>query len=259
MKAKYLYLVIFSLLILSACNSNSKKEKQPDPKTKETTEVKKAKKPVTPEQPYVYGIDISAYQGNETDVINAHKDTLGFVFCKATQGAYFTDPKFKDNWPQIKKDGFIRGAYHFYMAQNDPVLQAKLFATTVGKLEPTDLPPVIDFEGGGMDASKTVEETVSGLIVFIETLEKELGKRPMIYTDIPTADKYLVDAKFSAYALWIANYTNAPQPDLPNTWKSAGWTFWQRDADYKLDNFTDDSDVFNGDITKLKDFIANYQ
>jgi len=240
------------MIVLYSCNTKQAKETKPAVK-KEIPKV-----PVKKEAPYVYGVDISSYQGKEVDFINAHKDSLGFVICKATQGAFGTDPKFDENWSKIKTDGFIRGTYHFYVSTDNPEAQAKHFVSVVKSMEKTDIPPVVDFEMGGIDTKLPPEEVSKGLVVFIKTVEKLLGRKMMIYTDIPTADEYLRDEKFSAYALWIANYVPKSQPDLPFVWKNTGWTFWQKDADYKIDNFTNDSDVFNGDISKLKEFISTY-
>jgi len=255
MKTKTILLLFFALIVVSACNSSKKKE----PKPKETVAKSKPVKPIAQEPAYVYGIDISSYQGDEADVLNISKDTLGFVFCKATQGANITDPDFANNWSQIKKDGFVRGAYHFYESRDNPVLQARHFTATIRRLESTDLPPVVDFEGEGIDKSQSVEQIQEGLNTFIATLEQELGRKPIIYTDIPTANTYLKNAKYAEYALWIANYTNKSQPDLPITWQQKGWTFWQRTDDYKLGNFTNDGDVFNGNKTQLIEFIQTYR
>lgn len=255
MKLKHLTIVILAVITLQSCKKEAKKEPV---KTAEKKEVVVKKKKVV-EQPFVYGIDISSYQGDEDKFINAHKDSLGFVICKATQGAYFTDPDFTKNWPKIKEDGFVRGTYHFYMAKDDATTQANHFANTIATIEDTDLPPVIDFEGGGMDKSQSVKQTQDNLLTFIKVLESKVKRKPMIYTDIPTANHYLNDPRFAEYALWIAVYNGKSTPDLPITWKNKGWVLWQRDADYKIDNFTDDSDVFNGDITKLKDFVKTYK
>ena len=254
MKLKHLTIVILAIITLQSCKKEAKKEPV---KTAEKKEVVTKKKKVV-EQPFVYGIDISSYQGDEDKFISAHKDSLGFVICKATQGAYFTDPDFNKNWPKIKKDGFVRGTYHFYMSKDNPTTQAEHFAATINSMEETDLAPIVDFESGGIDKSQSVEVVKNGLITFIKALESKLKRKPMIYTDIPTANQYLKDPQFAEYALWIAVYNGKSTPDLPITWEKKDWVLWQRDADYKIDNFTDDSDVFNGDITKLKDFIANY-
>lgn len=258
MKATQLLLVLLAITFLYSCDNKSSQETKTSIVKKDSSKKETPKKIEKKEAPFVYGIDISNYQGNEVNFINTHKDSLGFVFCKATQGDYYVDPKFQENWTKIKEDGFIRGTYHFYMSKNEPQAQAEHFAKTIKGIEKTDIAPVIDFEGGGIDSKQSVAEVMNGLLTFISVLEKQLGRKPMIYTDIPTADKYLRDERFSSYALWIANYVKKDHPDLPITWNKIGWTFWQRNADYKIDDFTDDSDVFNGSMTKLQAFIQNY-
>ena len=257
MKTKNILLVCLSIFIFYSCNTGTKKSKEniieKPVEKKDTTAVTKK------EAPFVYGIDVSSYQGDETELINSKKDSIGFIFCKATEGITYLDPKFEENWIQIKADGFIRGTYHFYRSADDPIEQAKFFAKTIETITDSDLAPVVDFEGGGIDQSQSVEVIQKDLDRFLQALEKQLGRKPIIYTNIPIADKYLNDSKYTSYALWIANYVKKDQPDLPITWKDKGWTFWQRNATYKLDNFTDDSDVFNGDLSKLKSFIVEYK
>jgi len=252
MKSKYLALFLLTMVFLYSCDVKSSKE------TKPTVEKETPKKPEKKEAPFVYGIDISQYQGNEIDLLNSKKDSIGFIICKATQGSFYVDPRFAKNWSSIKEKGFIRGTYHFYMSNNDPIKQAEHFANTINSIEDTDIPPIVDFEMGGIDSKQAIEEVAKGLTLFIETLEKKLGRKPMIYTDIPTADKYLRDEAFASYPLWVANYVKKPQPDLPFTWRNAGWTFWQRNSDYKIGSINNDFDIYNGDISKLKDFIKNY-
>ena len=256
MKIKHLTIITLAIFAFQSCKKDAKKEVTKEA-TKKEAPVKKKKK--VKEQPFVYGVDISSYQGDEVDLINKHKDSLGFVICKASQGVFLTDPKFQQNWSKIKSDGFIRGAYHFYMSNNDPTDQANYFANVISSIEATDLPPIVDFESGGIDKSQSIDSVSTGLITFIHALEEKLNRKPMIYTDIPTADKYLNDPVFADYALWIAVYNGKSTPDLPSTWAKKGWTLWQRDATYKIVNFTNDSDVFNGDITRMKDFIKSYK
>ncbi|MBL4604117.1 MAG: hypothetical protein JKY02_00165, partial [Flavobacteriaceae bacterium] len=163
MKLKHVTFILLGVLILQSCTKKPKKE------VAKTTEKKEApvKKKKVVEQPFVYGIDISSYQGDEVNFINTHKDSLGFVICKATQGAYFTDPNFHTNWPKIKKDGFIRGTYHFYMSKDNPITQANHFVETISSIENTDLAPIVDFENGGIDNSQSVKAVQNGLITFI--------------------------------------------------------------------------------------------
>jgi|TARA_B110000908_G_scaffold156525_1_gene195773 lysozyme len=207
--------------------------------------------------PFVYGIDISHHQNNEIDFISKTLDSLSFVICKATEGVTYTDPLFLKNWKTIKARGFIRGAYHFYHSNDDPIAQATHFMNTITNLENTDIPPIIDFEGGGIDTSQSVEEIQSALKIFLNEVQKKSKRTPIIYTDLNTGNKYLNSSYFSDYPLWIANYNGKKSPDLPDAWKKRGWFIWQRTSTYKLDSQNNDFDIFDGSLSAFKEFISN--
>ena len=206
----------------------------------------------------VYGIDISHFQGNELEYLDKHGDSLTFIFCKATEGINYTDPQFKRNWKLIREKGFIRGSYHFYHSKDDPVIQAKFYAQTIDDLLADDLPPVVDFEGYGIDEKTSVEKTATDLLTFLVHLESQTKRRPMIYTNERIASKYLRHSTFADYALWIAEYNGKAQPDLPHTWEKKGWTFWQKSSSYSIDQMKNDFDVFDGDHVALTNFIKSY-
>lgn len=206
---------------------------------------------------YVYGIDISHHQNDEVDFIVQHKDSIQFVFCKATEGLTFIDPKFNKNWSTLKEHGVLRGAYHFFKSKDDPKKQATFFLNTISTSEKTDIPPVLDFEEGGIDPSQSVNQVQADVKVFLEEIENKLGCTPIIYTDVRTANKYLDDPHFSNYPLWIANYIKGSAPHLPRTWKDKGWVFWQKTSTYQLDGQNNDLDIFDGSYKNLKSFIKN--
>ncbi|MBC8753357.1 hypothetical protein H2O64_01660 [Kordia sp. YSTF-M3] len=249
-----LYIVL--VLCLLGCEKTKKEEVQKEAEAVENeavpTKVEKKKMPS-----FVYGIDISMFQGNEMNTLSKQKDSLDFIICKATEGVTYTDPKFSYNWKTIKEKSFVRGAYHFYRSEDDPISQAANFLNAIATIDPTDLPPIIDFEEAGIDASQSVPDVQSNLKIFINEIEKKLKRTPIIYTDIPVGNKYLNDASFAKYPLWIANYDGKETPDLPDTWKEKGWKMWQKSDHYKTDGTTDDFDVFNGSLQDLKGFIKN--
>ncbi|MDC1162522.1 GH25 family lysozyme, partial [Tenacibaculum sp.] len=185
------------------------------------------------------------------------KDSLNFIICKATEGITYTDPKFRFNWKMIKEKGFVRGAYHFYRSQDNPIAQAGNYLKAIENIEESDLPPIIDFEGGGIDKTIPIDKVKSTLLVFLNKIEESSNRIPIIYTNINIGNLYLNSNEFAKYPLWIANYTNNKKPNLPITWKKNGWVFWQKSESYVIDDITDDFDVFNGNITELKKFIAS--
>jgi lysozyme len=203
-----------------------------------------------------YGIDVSKYQGNiVSDIIN--KDGLSFVICKATEGETYTDPDFANNWEAIRKKNLRRGAYHFYHSDDDPVKQAQFFVQTLQGLANTDISPILDIEGGGINGSISVVNLQNDLLQFLTQVEQQSKRRPVIYTGLDFANKYLSNSVFTRYPLWIAEYSGNARPELPQVWKEKGYIIWQRSPAYTIDSDTTDFDVFNGNKGSLYRFIQD--
>ena len=76
-----------------------------------------------PTGPVVQGVDVSHYDGT-IDWVKAHASGIDFAFMKATESTDFIDPNFATNWQAAAAAGVIRGAYHFFRPEVDPVAQA---------------------------------------------------------------------------------------------------------------------------------------
>ena len=97
-----------------------------------------------------FGFDISHYQRKEDiqwDSLSIGNRTipLQFVVLRACMGNRKLDKNFDHFWETAKQHNLIRGAYHFYRPDEDPVMQANSFLS-VAKLESGDLPPILDIE-----------------------------------------------------------------------------------------------------------------
>ncbi|MCL9807090.1 hypothetical protein NAT51_16260 [Flavobacterium amniphilum] len=194
----------------------------------------------------IAGIDVSHFQGNEIDYLNSSSNQLKFVICKATEGVTYTDPDFANNWKMIKQQGFVRGAYHFYHCADDPTQQANFFLSTLGTLESTDFPPIVDFEENSIDQGCNKSTIQQNLLTFLSILQQKTGRTPILYTDNNIGNSEITDPVFANYPLWIADYNQGTAPSVPTVWKEKSWTIWQKTASYSLGSFTNDYDVFNG-------------
>lgn len=204
------------------------------------------------------GIDISKFQGHEINQISTNNTDLSFVICKATEGITYTDPDFKNNWRAITPQGFIKGAYHFYKGNDAPEPQARNFITALGDLPRDAFSPIVDFEEGSIIGMQPKQQVISELLTFLNILEQQYNRVPMIYTDVNIGNSYLTDPRFAKYPLWIANYTAARTPIIPGAWKGTEWVLWQQSDNYKIGDTANDYDLFNGDLEQLQDFIANH-
>jgi lysozyme len=170
-----------------------------------------------------HGIDVSHHSGS-VDWTKVKAGGYMFAFAKATEGMDDKDPMFDSHWPAIKKAGMIRGAYHFYVTEDDPLEQAGFFTQNV-ILEKGDLAPVVDIELLGKDTQKGL---VSRLQTFLNALEKHYGIKPIIYTDTGFWNANM-DDKFGGYPLWLADY-DVQSPTLPRGWKTYHLWQWKGDA-----------------------------
>jgi lysozyme len=195
--------------------------------------------------PGLTGIDVSHFQGH-VDWMAVKAAGCAFAFAKATEGAGVSDPFFAANWAGMKAAGLMRGAYHFYRAQQDAAQQAAHFLSNV-QFEAGDLPPVLDIE---VNDGVTGATLVGGVQTWLDAVEPVAGASPIIYTNTPFWDAHFND-QFSQYPLWIAHYGPAPQP-LPVGWTV--WTFWQYSQSLTIAGVGGpaDHDYFNGPLTQLQ-------
>ena len=194
----------------------------------------------------VHGIDISHYQGNVNwkmlEQTRQGQFPIQFIFMKATEGGDYPDKRFVANFDSAKAHGFIRGAYHFYNPKTDANKQADFFINTV-KLEPGDLPPVLDIETKGKD----IEKLQVDLKLWLRRVENHYGVKPIIYASYKFKTKYLNDSVFNSYPYWIAHYY------VDSVQYKGDWKFWQHTDVGTLPGIEEqvDLNIFNGDMEGL--------
>lgn len=194
------------------------------------------------------GLDVSNYQGefNWSSVPG-----LSFGIYRMTQGlgenTNSPDPDAAWNNEQIRAQGLVRGAYHFF----DPTLsgqaQAEYFVTEHSKigLDESDM-MWLDHETYG--ASPVA--TSAAAQAFMAELDKLVPNNPRgVYTYISFATEGNC-AGLGDWPLWLA-YPASSAPMPPPPW--ANWTFWQ----WGLRNGVD-TDAFNGTATQLQAWVASY-
>jgi GH25 family lysozyme M1 (1,4-beta-N-acetylmuramidase) len=203
--------------------------------------------------PQLPGIDISSYQGNiNWSNVAPHID---FVYAKATEGTYYTNPYFYNQYVGPYKAGLIRGAYHFAIPNNSSgQTQANYFIKHGGgwSSDGKTLPGALDIEYnpyGSECYGLTRSQMVSWLRNFVNQYAYREHVYPVIYS---TTDWWSTctgnNSGFgSKDPLWIANYSASHGGTLPHGWRF--YTFWQYRSSGSLPG---DQDVFNGAYKQLK-------
>ena len=197
----------------------------------------------------VHGIDVSHYQGDiDWKMLGQTRQgqfPIQFIFMKATEGGDYTDDRFAANFDSARVHGFVRGAYHFYNPKTDANKQADFFIQSV-KLEPGDLPPVLDIEKKGKDIKKLQAD----LKVWLRKVENHYGVKPIIYASYKFKTRYLNDSVFNTYPYWIAHYY------VDSVRYEGDWRFWQHTDVGTLPGIDEkvDLNVFNGSKNELDAF-----
>ena len=199
----------------------------------------------------IHGIDVSIFQQTvywpgvkqmqEKDV------KIGFVFIKATEGLLNTDRQFKRNWQKAKEANIPRGAYHFFLATKDGKAQANNFIKRV-KLEPGDLPPVLDIEQlNGTTSTELRKEAMEWLSI----VENHYKVKPIIYTNVDFYKRHL-GTEFDNYPLWVAHYYVQKEPRI-----NRGWLFWQHNDQGNVNGIVSkvDFNVFSGDSIQFRNML----
>lgn len=180
------------------------------------------------------GIDVSAHSG-AVDWSKLQAAGHTFAFVKATEGDDFKDEAFDGHWTRLKETGLIRGAYHFYVTEDDPAVQADFFIQHV-RLEPGDLAPVVDIETVGHDTPPGLTDRFK---VWLQKVEAHYGVRPIIYTTASFWNQHL-STGFGDYPLWVAEY-DVEAPKLPEGWPA--WHLWQWQGDATIDGVEHGADL----------------
>jgi GH25 family lysozyme M1 (1,4-beta-N-acetylmuramidase) len=197
------------------------------------------------------GIDVSHWQGtiNWPSVAAAG---IKFAFCKCSEGTTYVDPKFSTNWPAIKANNIIRGAYHFARFMNDPIAECRHFVSTLKPVS-GDLPPVVDVEGRD-NAGFTGTHIKNWLQRFCAELKKKTGRPGIIYTGFYYwRDEAGNSPNNWGFPLWHAQYAASPTlGDSYLAWPN-GWSFWQYTSTGSVSGITGnvDRDHFRGTVTAL--------
>lgn len=186
----------------------------------------------------IQGIDVSGHQG-DVDWRYWWDQGKRFAYVKATEGTYFTNPRYDQQYTGSAAVGMRRGAYHFAIPNDSSgAAQAEFFVAEGGgwTRDGTTLPGAIDLEPNPNDPvdgtndcyGMSKAQLTAWIGEFIDTYRRLTGRFPVIYTVTSWWSLCVGSADFGETSpLWIARWASQVGP-LPAGWSS--WTFWQHNT-----------------------------
>lgn len=172
------------------------------------------------------GIDVSSYQpADNWTVIRGFG--VAKAYCKATEGATWTDPTYFSHMNGARGAGIQPGAYHFWRPNDLPDVQARWFCKQAG-WNPEWMRPALDLEV--LAPNQTVADALAAINVWLETVSAFVGGPCRIYTNLSTWRALGNPTNYSQHDLWIAypvEAGNTATPPAIGGWAAGGWTGWQ--------------------------------
>ena len=204
------------------------------------------------------GMDVSGHQGN-VNWSSAWANGARFAYIKATEGTYYTNPYFAQQYNGSFTIGMIRGSYHFARPDTTTgATQADYFIAHGGgwSADGKTLPGALDIEYnpyGTTCYGLSQAAMRSWVASFLNRYHTRTTRWPTIYT---TTDWWTTcTGNYAGFAandpLWIARYSTTVGT-LPAGWGT--YSFWQWAAAGTLPG---DQDVWNGTLARLTVLACN--
>ncbi|MEV6105225.1 lysozyme [Streptomyces sp. NPDC051940] len=204
-------------------------------------------------QATVEGVDVSSHQGNVA-WSTLWNSGVRWAYVKATEGNYYTNPYFAQQYNGSYNIGMIRGSYHFATPNDSSGYnQANYFVDHGGGWsgDGKTLPGALDIEYNPYGATcygKTQSAMVTWIRDFINQYKARTGRWAVIYTTTNWWTQ--CTGNYGGFAvnnpLWIAKYSTSPGT-LP-----AGWSFYTMWQYTSTGPTVGDHNKFNGAYDRLQ-------
>ncbi|MFC7304856.1 lysozyme [Streptomyces monticola] len=198
------------------------------------------------------GVDVSSHQGN-VNWASLWSSGVKWAYVKATEGTYYKNPYFAQQYNGSYNVGMIRGAYHFATPDTTSgAAQADYFVNNGGgwSRDGKTLPGALDIEWnpyGNQCFGKSQSAMVSWIWDFVNRYKTRTGRYPVIYT--ATSWWKTCTGNYAGFAtnhpLWVARYNTTPG-ELPAGW--GFYTMWQYTSSGPI---VGDHNKFNGALDRV--------
>ncbi|MER8009456.1 lysozyme [Streptomyces sp. SLBN-31] len=210
--------------------------------------------PPTTRTVHSQGVDVSSHQ-REVAWSTLWSSGVNWAYTKATEGTFYRNPYFDQQYDGAYDTGMIRGAYHFATPDSSSgTAQADYFVDHGGGWagDGRTLPGALDVEWnpyGDSCYGKSESGMVTWIRDFLNRYRARTGRDAVIYTSAAWWASCTGDyAGFGSNPLWVARYASSVG-ELPAGWSS--YTMWQYTASGQT---VGDHDKFNGTADKLRQF-----
>lgn len=172
------------------------------------------------------GIDVSSWQASINWALVAGAG-FDFAIVKASGGAHYRNPRYRDQIAGARSAGLLVGHYHyahelsFNPPPRTPEEEARYFLDTIDA-RPGDV-VALDIEDPAAHGDLSL-----WALAWLRHVEAALGCAPLVYTyPFYAIERHLTDPALGRFPLWWASYDTPPRRS-PAPW--TGWTILQHTA-----------------------------
>jgi lysozyme len=241
----------------------------------------------TPRTNEIFGIDISHWEGTAFPFAQLKRQSVSFVYTKATQGTDYADPTFDHNWKTLAAlpddQKIPRGAFHFL--SSDPAMNGKAqadrfvdYVNLHGKFANGDLRPALDLEWDvtcktcpdrWQTNHRTPADIIKTTVDFLNEVRSRTNRKPLLYTNKSFLNDNHIDS--SAFIsqlpedvkIWIFDVDGHDRKiELPNAATNLDHVLWQFSFGGVLTNGFGgnfDVDVFKGSPSQFDQVLVTDQ
>jgi GH25 family lysozyme M1 (1,4-beta-N-acetylmuramidase) len=212
----------------------------------------------------IYGIDVSHNNGTvDWGKVPTADPNNSFVFIKATEGVGYVDPMCLTNATAVSQQTKMRfGYYHFASLNNstnvskDATDEANWFVQTMQTMPEASIVPVLDIERNDSNLTPAqVQEWISAFMVQMDVLGYG---NVILYSYVSFLNQYLPsNHPFGTLPLWIAHYTSAASPTIPNGWTN--YTIWQYSGSGSVNGVSTQCDMNKCDSDVLQQMKPSHR
>lgn len=204
----------------------------------------------------INGIDVSHWQNRiHWPQVAQDAGKIEFAIAKATEGETFQDFRFVENFDKMKENGIKAGAFNIFRMTSTPDGQAKNIIETIKKVgfDPSKDVLIISTTGGMCtsgskgpcdDPAKHTNDFRAASLSELLTRLEEAGYGKILFVQTELWDKYFTQDKynFSEYQLWVSDYAETQEPEIPKDWKDAGksYDYWHYNCKGKVSGIDGD-------------------
>lgn len=211
---------------------------------------------------WTFGIDVSHWQGT-INWSSVAADGIDFAVAKVTEGDYYVDDEYENNYAGARAAGLMFGAYAFAIPDDsDGATQADFFVNNGGGWvdDGWTLPGVLDIEYnpyGDTCYDLTRGEMKQWITDFNDEYIAQTGRAPMVYSNQDWWNSCVGDSDLpDTNPLWVA-YWSSGSPALPSGWSD--YVLWQYTDDESVNGVGGgvDGDQFHGSQRALRAFALD--